>query len=130
MRERLVACIDEAVARLLAEASAEAGSLPAISVEAPRQAEHGDFACNAALVLAKPLRKPPREIAGRLVELLGEEPGLVERAEIAGPGFVNIWLAGDGWHALLAKILEAGAPMRGAANVSRSSSCPPIRPDP
>jgi len=109
MRERLVACIDEAVARLLAEASAEAGSLPAISVEAPRQAEHGDFACNAALVLAKPLRKPPREIAGRLVELLGEEPGLVERAEIAGPGFVNIWLAGDGWHALLAKILEAGA---------------------
>jgi len=82
--------------------------IPAFTLEAPRNPDHGDFACNAAMLLAKPLRQPPREIAERIVAELGVGSGLIERAEIAGPGFVNIWLSGARWHELLPKVLAAG----------------------
>jgi arginyl-tRNA synthetase len=80
----------------------------AFAIEVSRSPEHGDFACNAALVWAKRAGRPPREIAARLVEALGDAGGLVQRAEIAGPGFVNLWLARTRWHGLLRRILEAG----------------------
>jgi arginyl-tRNA synthetase len=75
----------------------------------PRQAEHGDFATNAAMLLAKRLRQPPREIAARLAECLRAGHESITRAEVAGPGFVNVWLADDRWRRLLADILAAGA---------------------
>ncbi|MCH8083759.1 MAG: arginine--tRNA ligase, partial [Myxococcales bacterium] len=53
-------------------------------------------------------KQRPREIAGRIVAELGVGSGLIERAEVAGPGFVNIWLRGARWHELLPKVLEAG----------------------
>jgi arginyl-tRNA synthetase len=104
MREQLVATVEEALRALLREAGA-GEDLPAFSLEAPRQREHGDFASNAALVLAKRLGRPPREVAARLVELLRACPDLVARAEVAGPGFVNLWLVHDRWQELLARIL-------------------------
>ncbi len=107
MREQLAATLEEAVRALLAEAG-DAGDPPEFAVETPRQESHGDFACNAALLLAKRLKRPPRELAQRLVELLGDGGGLVARAEIAGPGFVNLWLAGSRWQDLLGAILSAG----------------------
>ncbi len=104
MRELLVATVEEALRTLLREAGASE-DLPAFSLEAPRQPEHGDFACNAALVLAKRLGQPPRDVAARLAERLRACPDLVSRAEVAGPGFVNVWLVHDRWHELLAHIL-------------------------
>jgi len=66
---------------------------PAIEVVRPGSAQHGDFSTNAALKLAGALRRPPRQIADDLVgNLLHQAGDLVERAEVAGPGFVNIWL--------------------------------------
>ena len=108
MRERLAHTVEEALRTLVQEAGAE-GPLPAFALEAPRQKEHGDFACNAALVLAKRLGRPPRELAARLVELLTARPGLVTRAEVAGPGFVNVWLAESRWQALLGSVLARPA---------------------
>ena len=105
MREELITAIEGAVRTLLREAQAPEDP-PAFSLEIPRQKEHGDFACNAAMVLAKPLRKPPREIAARLVELLTAAPGPVARAEVAGPGFVNLWLATDRWQDLITTLLR------------------------
>jgi arginyl-tRNA synthetase len=107
LRERLSQAIAEAAADLLREAGDEAAP-PALTVEVPRQAEHGDFATNAALVLAKRLRRPPREIAARLAERLPARSDWIARAEVAGPGFVNLWLADDRWRRLLADILVAG----------------------
>src|SRR5262249_9054571 len=86
----------------------DASPPPEFTLEVPRQAEHGDFATNAALQLAKRLRRPPREIAAALAEVLAHASG-VSRAEVAGPGFVNLWLADDRWRALLVDILGAGA---------------------
>jgi arginyl-tRNA synthetase len=66
-----------------------------IEVVRPERPEHGDFATNLALKLAGTLRRPPRQIAETLVTHLGAGPGdeLLARAEAAGAGFVNVWLA-------------------------------------
>jgi arginyl-tRNA synthetase len=91
----------------LAAALSEAAGLP-VALERPSSSEHGDFATNAALQLAPDRRRPPREVAE---ELAAQASGLelVERAEVAGPGFVNIWLAPAWYDEALAEILEAGA---------------------
>jgi len=108
MKDRLQREIEAAVRALLIEAG-DAGPPPAFALDVPRQAEHGDFACNAALLLAKRLREPPREAAERLRSAVGKAGGLVARSVVAGPGFVNFWLAGERWHELMREILRAGA---------------------
>lgn len=84
------------------------GERPEIQLTPPKQEAHGDFACNVALMLAKPAKKSPRDIAARLVELLGNADGLLERVEIAGPGFINLFASRAAWHASLSDVLEAG----------------------
>ena len=89
------------------------GLLPAgldtarVTVEPPRDASHGDLSTNAAMVLAKPAKVPPRDIAQALAERL-LRLGDVTAAEVAGPGFVNLRLADAFWHARLAEALRAG----------------------
>jgi len=67
-----------------------------VELERPKVAEHGDFATNVALRTAPLLRRPPRELAQELADRVAGL-GSVERAEVAGPGFVNLWLA-DEWY--------------------------------
>jgi arginyl-tRNA synthetase len=94
-----------ALARLKAALSGLAGAR--VELERPAKAEHGDYATNAALQLAPAQRRSPREFAEELAEKAAALPE-VERAEVAGPGFVNLWLA-HGWFGdALADILEAG----------------------
>lgn len=107
MRERLAEELRSALEALLA-AAGDPEPPPPFSVEPPRQKEHGDFACNAALLLAKRLGRPPRALAQELVTRLGDAGGLVSKAEVAGPGFVNLWLSGDRWRDVLGGILRAG----------------------
>jgi arginyl-tRNA synthetase len=66
-----------------------------VEVVRPERAEHGDFSTNLALQAAATLKRPPRDIAAALVAALGAQPDdeLLVRAEVAGPGFVNVWLA-------------------------------------
>jgi arginyl-tRNA synthetase len=79
-----------------------------VTLERPGDLEHGDYATNAALKLAGARRQAPRELAAELVEAAQSLPE-VERAEIAGPGFVNLFLS-DTWFAdALRTILDAGA---------------------
>ena len=91
-----------------------AGTLPAgldlgaVSVEPPREAAHGDAACNAALVLARQARRKPREIADSLAARL-EERAEIRAVEVAGPGFVNLRLTDDFWRTRLAELLATGA---------------------
>jgi len=107
MRSRLQERFESAVRELLAEAGCEEAP-PAFNLEVPRSAEHGDFACNAALLLAKPLQLPPRQVAQRLVALLTAGEGVIARAEVAGPGFINVWLRDEGWQDLLRSVLTQG----------------------
>jgi len=81
--------------------------LSKISAEPPRDPSHGDVATNAAMVLAKPARKNPREIAQQIVDALIQLDA-VEEANIAGPGFINLKLSNSFWFNQLADMLSKG----------------------
>jgi arginyl-tRNA synthetase len=79
------------------------------TLERPKQADHGDYATNAALVLAPVLKAPPREVAERLGGALRDRLGdSLERVEVAGPGFLNLFLADPWYVGALDWILAAG----------------------
>lgn len=80
----------------------------AIVLERPKLAEHGDYACNVALQLAQTLKRPPREIAAQLVAALPASPCL-EKAEVAGAGFINLFLKRAFKQQVVNRILQAGA---------------------
>ena len=77
-------------------------------LEKPKQAEHGDYACNVALQLAKALKRAPREIAAQLVAALPASPHL-EKAEVAGAGFINFFLKRSFKQQVVHRILDAGS---------------------
>jgi len=79
-----------------------------VTVEPPRDPSHGDLATNAAMVLAKPTGQNPRALAERIVAELAKDTD-VQRADVAGPGFVNLKLKDDFWRKLLVTMLEQGA---------------------
>ncbi|TDL90971.1 arginine--tRNA ligase [Meridianimarinicoccus aquatilis] len=78
-----------------------------VNVEPPRDPAHGDMATNAAMVLAKPAKLKPRDIAQTLVELLAADPRIA-LAEVAGPGFINLRLSDGVWQGLVSRVLETG----------------------
>jgi arginyl-tRNA synthetase len=82
--------------------------LPEALVEVPNHSEHGDFASNIAMLLAKSEKKPPRQIADLLVSRLRNDTELFERVEVAGPGFINFFLNKDVWIKTLEVICASG----------------------
>jgi arginyl-tRNA synthetase len=105
MKDRLQAAIEKT---LLQRTELEAKDLPAFTVEVPKDKGHGDFATNVALICAKKLKTAPRKLAEKLLEGLSEL-SFVERVEIAGPGFINFYLASGAVHSVLVDILTRGA---------------------
>ena len=77
-------------------------------LERPRDAGHGDLATNLAMLLARRERTKPRDMAERVVGELRLPASLVSKVEIAGPGFINFWLAENQLAAAVAAILEQG----------------------
>ncbi|ORW06723.1 arginine--tRNA ligase [Mycolicibacter longobardus] len=93
---------------VLAEHDLDTAALPAtVTVERPRNPEHGDYATNLALQLGKKVGVNPRELAGWLAEALTNADGIAA-AEIAGPGFVNLRIETSAQGAVVANILTAG----------------------
>ena len=79
------------------------------SLERPKKAAFGDYSTNAAMLLAPTLGAPPRDVADRLGEALGERlRGAVERVEVAGPGFLNLFMSDAWFSAAIAGVLAAG----------------------
>ena len=96
----------EAIERLQAALGEAVGT--EVALERPGDASHGDYATNVAMRLAGTRKQPPRAIAEQLVELAAALPD-VDRAEIAGPGFVNLWLTPAWYRDALAEMLAAGS---------------------
>ncbi|RVW02642.1 arginine--tRNA ligase [Rhodococcus xishaensis] len=96
-------------AKVLAERGLDVSVLPAtLTVERPRNPEHGDYATNVAMQVAKKAGTNPRDLATWLAEALSAADG-VTSAEVAGPGFLNIRLDADAQGVIVARVLEAGA---------------------
>ncbi|OBG66611.1 arginine--tRNA ligase [Mycobacterium sp. E3339] len=95
-------------AAVLAERGLDAAALPAtVTVERPRNPEHGDYASNLALQLGKKVGTNPRELAGWLAEALARADGIAS-AEVAGPGFINLRLEAQAQAVIVNNVLDAG----------------------
>jgi len=90
--EQLRELITEALGKMVAEGTAPAEPLPDFTVEIPADKSHGDFAANTAMVCARTFKMPPRKIAELICEKIDLNGSVFDRAEIAGPGFMNFFL--------------------------------------
>jgi arginyl-tRNA synthetase len=103
----------QALIHALSEAIQEVspGAAVPAAFESPKQAAHGDLAVTAAMQLAKPLKKNPREVAQSLIEALRRQPAAqryVAGMDVAGPGFINLRLTEAAKQAVVAEVLNAG----------------------
>ncbi len=109
MKRTLEQALERAVAELLADYGVEheGAAVPPVVLTRPKQREHGDYAANIAMPLAGRVGRKPREVAERLLALV-QWPPEVERAEIAGPGFINLHLHRASEAQALARIVREG----------------------
>ena len=109
MKDLLHRIVRETIEGCFAEGALTSGILPQIVIEKPAHAEHGDFATNAALQMAKAERKAPRAIAEILVGRLASAAEIFSAVEVAGPGFINFRVSDAAWQQTLREIDSAGA---------------------
>ena len=107
MKDTIISLLEEALATLKQQGIVPQDATPAIKVDPTRDKAHGDYASNLALMLAKPAGKKPRELAELLIEALPASVA-VQRVEIAGPGFINVFAATDAVARIVPSILDAG----------------------
>jgi arginyl-tRNA synthetase len=107
VKEPLRLIIEQALDRLRADGTLPADARAAYVIERTRSKEHGDFASNVALLLAKPARTNPRALAQAIKAALPQST-LVDTVELAGPGFINFFLSPAAYHAEIRRVLAAG----------------------
>ena len=79
-----------------------------MQIEVPKITEHGDFATNVAMILASQIRRPPRQVAEIIIQHLDAPAGMLDRLEIAGPGFINFFIQESYWYQVLKDIQTEG----------------------
>ncbi|MDG0995651.1 MAG: arginine--tRNA ligase [Gammaproteobacteria bacterium] len=107
MKDQIESSLQGLVDNLIADGSLTTETSIGFQVTRTKDPAHGNFATNIAMILAKPMRKSPRDIANLLLPKL-EQNALFERVEIAGPGFINFFLVQEKSNAILQQILDAG----------------------
>jgi len=107
LKTQLAKLLTDAVATLQADGTLPADISPEVMIERTRDRTHGDYASNLALLLAKPARSKPRDIAEKLLAAI-EAGDTVQKIEIAGPGFINFFLGNEAWHSVIDDILAQG----------------------
>ena len=107
MMDRLRLQVQNALQVCFDKETLHSGIVPEVHIEVPGNPEHGDFATNLALTMAKAEKKAPRQIAEVLVAALGS-CDFLEKVEIAGPGFINFTLTPACWYEILDDIARAG----------------------
>ena len=108
MKKKLETLIQQAVTSLKKEGALAENTVVNISVERSRDAQHGDFATNLAMLLAKPAKMNPRQLAEKLIAALPNDSS-VTKVEIAGPGFINFFIDSNTQFDIVKKILDQGA---------------------
>ena len=108
MRNRIAPLLESALIKAHAANELTTFPLPAIIIGHPANPEHGDFSCNVAMQMAKGERKAPRQVAEIILKHLGNGDGLLAKSDIAGPGFINLFVAQDAWQATLLEIESQG----------------------
>ncbi len=118
MKQTLTEILLQALTRAKEKGELKLETLPTITLDTPREKSHGDLATTLAMTLAKPETKPPRKIAEIIVANIQDEAGLIEKTEIAGPGFINFTFKQDRWKKTLFEIASEG-PGYGLKNIGK-----------
>jgi arginyl-tRNA synthetase len=105
MQNTIKELLAQAVQTLANQAQVQLPSSTVVQIERTKDPEHGDFASNIALLLAKPLGQPPRKIAEQLIALLPQH-GQIAKIEIAGPGFINFYLTAAATTDVIKEIIQ------------------------
>ncbi|HET6420587.1 MAG TPA: arginine--tRNA ligase, partial [Geobacteraceae bacterium] len=108
MKEILSEIVRKSLDSCLADGTLTSGARPDIIIEKPAHEEHGDFATNIAMLLAKPEKKSPRAIADAIVGHIDAAGHICEKVEIAGPGFINFHIRKSFWLQTLKTVAAAG----------------------
>ncbi len=108
MKETLTDLLNDSLDRACRDGSLAVKTAPPIQLDVPKDSSFGDFATNLAMVLAGTVKRPPREIAKTLIDHIADLDGVIERCEIAGPGFINFYLREDYWLRILKDIDTEG----------------------
>ncbi len=113
MKNKIQKIVLDAVQKGFEDGLLPSDHVPEMEIEEPRNSSHGDFSTNFAMVSAAIQKMPPGKIAQSLVssiktlgEATGEEANLIEKIEIAGPGFINFFLSKKAWHPVVDRILD------------------------
>lgn len=107
MKLQIQQLVSQALERIAADGVIPADQIPKPIIERARDTQYGDFACNVAMVLAKIARTKPRDLAEKLMAAMPASE-LVEKVEIAGPGFINFYLGSGAYNELVPQVLEQG----------------------
>jgi arginyl-tRNA synthetase len=91
---------------------------PEIEVEEPNAGSHGDFSTNISMVMASIQKMPPRKIADAIIKNINDPSGILDKTEIAGPGFINFFLNKYSWHPVLREIHGQNT-LYGASNIGK-----------
>src|SRR6185295_17275734 len=97
MKRHLEGLLREALSRAIAAGDLRVDGAPAASLEAPADPKFGDLASNVALVLAKQVGRPPRQVAEAILRHVQDPGGWLASTEVAGPGFINFRFALPFW---------------------------------
>jgi arginyl-tRNA synthetase len=107
MKQKLVDLLQQSVEALKSKGVLNQEIAPSIAIDHTRDARHGDFSTNVAMVLAKPAKMNPRQLAEEIIASLPEDPS-VSKVEIAGPGFINFFINADTQFQTIKQVHEAG----------------------
>jgi arginyl-tRNA synthetase len=107
MKDRLRQQIGDALQACFTNKTLHSGIVPEVQIEVPGNPDHGDFASNLAMTMARAEKKSPRQIAEALLDAL-DDCDFLSKVEIAGPGFINFTLAPDCWYGVLDEITVKG----------------------
>src|SRR5690606_7084915 len=108
VKDALHTLVLRAIEALRVDGTLPDGDPPSFVIERTKNRDHGDFATNAALLLAKPAARKPRDLAAALVAALPADP-MLAKVEVAGPGFINFFLSPAASHAEVRRVLAQGA---------------------
>ena len=112
VKQEIINALRAALTNAIGDTPPDVAQNAAITLERPKQAAHGDLACNIAMQLAKPLKKNPRALAEAIIAALradGAAAHSIESAEIAGPGFINLRIAPAAKRRVIGEIFALGA---------------------
>jgi arginyl-tRNA synthetase len=104
MKKKIKKLILQSAKKAYENGDLPSAAFPDIEVETPKLESHGDFSTNIAMMMASAQKIPPKKIAAAIIKHIADPDGILEKAEIAGPGFINFFISTSSWHPVLREI--------------------------